>query len=302
MIVIVGIDINDATLTSSNVAEPFAGESVWAAATSYTLGQEVIRLTTHKKYKNILAGVDAGLPETTPTRWAESGVTNKFAMFDKLRNTQTSVASPLNVTVTPNKRVNAIAVIGMVGDTITISMTQLGVTIYSLTQNLSTRIVNNYYDYAYAEFGNMQAIAKFDLPPAANGVISVSLTSATGSVKCGGVFIGSSTYLGALQYGARIGSLNFSTIERAFDGTATLMPRKSKPTVTGKLFSPASITNKILAVKDAINGVPAVFSGLDDLGTDPRFDALLISGLLRNLEPTLDYPTTNIIDFELEEI
>lgn len=302
MIVITPITVNDAILTTSNVAEPYAGEVAWVAATSYVLGQEVIRSTTHKKYKNILAGADAGLPENTPLRWTESGVTNKYAMFDQLRSTQTSVPSPLTVTVTPGKRINSFSAIGLVGETITLTMTQGGTTIYSYTQNLSTRIVKNYYDYCYAEFGNMPAIAKFDLPPASNGVITFSLSSATGTVKCGGLIIGNQTYLGQLQYGAKIGSRNFSTIDRAFDGTATLIPRPSKPTVNGRLFSDVSITEKVLAIKAQLDGVPAVFSGLDDKTTDARFSGLLISGLLRSLEPSLDYPSTNMVEIEVEEI
>ena len=65
MIVIPPIAITDSNLVSSTVAEPSAGETAWNAATSYTIGQVVIRTTTHRKYECQIAGVDAGLPENT---------------------------------------------------------------------------------------------------------------------------------------------------------------------------------------------------------------------------------------------
>ena len=306
MIVVTPLVITAANLTSSNVAEPYADEVVWNAADNHTLGQERIRLTTHRKYKNILAGIDAGLPENTPLRWVESGVTNKYAMFDQYRSTQTSVASSLIVTITAAKRINSFAVIGMVGDMLNVKVMQGETEIYNFTKNLSTRIVTGYYSYCYAPFGNMTAIAQFDLPPASNGVITMTLSSSTGTVKCGGFVVGNQTYIGALKYGATIGALNFSRIERAFDGTfngsATLVPRPSKPEIIGQLVSDASITNTLMALRESLDGVPAVFSGLDDEINDTRYSALLVSGLLRKLTPSLDYPDTNNVDILVEEI
>jgi hypothetical protein len=305
MIAVTPLVITDINLISSNVPEPSVGEAAWVAAANYTLGQEVIRVTTHKKYKNILAGADAGLPELTPTRWVESGVTNKFSMFDQYRNTQTVAASPLVVTVSPAKRINSFVAIGMEGDTLNVKMMQGATEIYNFTQNLSTRIVTNYYEYCYAEFGTKPSFAQFDLPPASNGIVTMTLSSPTGSVKCGSFIIGNQTYIGALRYGAKIGALNFSRIERAFDGSfnaAALVPRPSKPRVVGQLFSEIALTDTLMKLRSDLDGVPAAFSGLDDESTDQRFAALLFSGILRNLEPSLDYPDTNLVDIEIEEI
>lgn len=302
MRVIIGVPITSANMTS-NVAEPYAGETAWSAATTYTLGTEVIRTTTHRKYKNILAGADAGLPENTPSRWTEIGVTNKFAMFDQYRNTQTVVPSPLTATITPGKRINSIFLGNMSNGYLTIVVTEGGNEIYRYEKDLSSRVVTNYYEYAYAEFSNIKSIALFDLPPTTTAVITVTLTSSTGTVKCGALVVGNQTYIGSLQQGARLSSLNFSTIDRsAIDGTATLLPRKNKPKVVGKLFAPTMLTEKIEQIKVDTDAVPAVWSGLDDQLNDPRYSSLLISGLCRQLEQSLDYPTTNLIDIELEEL
>ena len=64
MIVIPPILITSSVLASSTVAEPSAGEVVWNAATSYAVGDVVIRTTTHRKYECQIAGVDSTTPSS----------------------------------------------------------------------------------------------------------------------------------------------------------------------------------------------------------------------------------------------
>ena len=64
MIVIPPIPITSSVLASSTVAEPSAGEVVWNAATSYAVGDVVIRTTTHRKYECQIAGVDSTTPSS----------------------------------------------------------------------------------------------------------------------------------------------------------------------------------------------------------------------------------------------
>ena len=61
--------LTDAGLTSSTAPE--TDFPAWLAATSYTVGDKVMRAVSgvHKNFQALIAGVDAGLPELTPTRW-----------------------------------------------------------------------------------------------------------------------------------------------------------------------------------------------------------------------------------------
>jgi hypothetical protein len=307
--IITSLTIAESVLTSSTVAEPdlTIGEALWVAATNYTIGTEVIRSTTHRKYTNIQAGVDATLPEVDaaldePTRWVESGPTNKYAMFDTLRNTKTIAASPLTVDITPGQRANSIGVLGMAGDSITISVSDGVSEIYTFTQDLNTREVANWYDFWFAPFTTIPAIVKFNLPPYTSAVITVTITSTSGSVSCGSVVIGNYTDIGKLQYGARIGGTNFSRIDREFDGTALLTQRETKPKISGQCFFDKSQTNRILALKASLNAIPTVWSGLDDEITDGYFDGLLIQGVYKIFDVDPHYPEHALLDFEIEEI
>lgn len=297
-------------LTSSTVAEPDTTrsppEATWNAATSYTVGQQVIRLTTHMIYENILAGVNATLPETdaalaTPTRWVRKGATNRYAMLDTIRNSKTTTASPLTVVITPGVRVDSIGLAGMVADSVTISMTSGGPSVYSVTRSLSTREILNWYDYFFDPFTTAPAVAYFNLPPYTNGIITITLTGA-GSVSLGAVVLGSQTYVGQIQYNAVSDEQNFSRIDRLFDGTASLLQRRSIPKVKANVFCEKNNTNRIRALRTKLNAVPAFWSGLDDLNSDGYFDALLVIGIYKQFEIDLTSPAHTIVNIEIEEI
>src|SRR3990170_7159070 len=123
MNVIPPLTITDARLISSTVSEPDAGspstEPVYNAGTTYGLGDIAISTTTHLKYESLAAG-NIGNALTDTTKWLELGPTNKWAMFDLLRSTATSAAASLSVVIAPGTRIDSLALLGLVGDTVTV--------------------------------------------------------------------------------------------------------------------------------------------------------------------------------------
>lgn len=301
MRVITPLEITNTRLTSSTIAEPDTGETAWNAATSYTLGQVVIRTTTHKKYENILAGIDAGLPENTPTRWIEIGSTNRYAMFDTLRNTKSTQASSLTVVITPAVRVDAIGLLSIYADDVTITITSGASTVYTYTKNLDTRIVTNWYDYFFAEFTKIPNIVLFDIPPYTDAVITIEFTCST-SVSVGAVVVGNQTYLGKVIYGAVSEEVNFSRIEREVTGEAILLQRRSVPKINANVIASKTLLNKIRDTRRNLNAINAVWSGLDDKIENPRFETLLALGVYKRFEIDISNPEYDQINLEIEEL
>lgn len=301
MRVITPLEINDARLTSSTIAEPDAGETAWNAATSYVLGDVVIRTTTHKKYENILAGVDAGVPESTPTRWIEIGATNRWAMFDTLRNTQSIKASPVTIVLTPGARVDSIGLLSLDAETFTITAVVGAETVYSHSQELNTREVLNWYYYYFAEYSNIPNVVLFDIPPYSNAVITITLTSVS-DVKAGAIVIGNQTYLGKAVYGAVSEETNFSRIEREVTGEAILLKRRSIPKINIQTLADKSLINKIRDTRKSLNAVNAVWSGLDDKVANKHFETLLLLGVYKRFEIDINQPDNVLINFEIEEM
>lgn len=301
MKVITPIEINDARLTSSTIAEPDTGETAWNAATSYVLGDVVIRTTTHKKYENILAGVDAGLPENTPTRWIEVAPTNRYAMFDTLRNTQSIKASPVTVVLTPAVRIDSIGILSVDADEVDISITVGSETVYSATRNLNTREVFDWYDYFFSEFSKTPNVVFFDIPPYSNAVITITFTSIT-PIKVGAIVIGNQTDLGKAIHGVSSDELNFSRIDREVTGESVLLRRRSVPKINIQSLADPSKLNKIRDTRKNLNAVPAVWSGLDDKINNPYFETVLLLGVYKKFEINMNNSKMVDINLEIEEI
>jgi hypothetical protein len=302
MKVIPPLTITTALLTSSTAAEPGPGETAWNAATNYTVGQRAIRTTTHRVYQAIVAGVDAGVPESTPARWLDVGPTNRYAMFDLERNSATVDASTITVVIAPGKRVNAIALLGLVADHVDITMTVGGIPVYTYSEDLSTRTTTSWTEYFYGEFGTRPAVVRFDLPLYSTAVLTVTLSISTGNVMCGALCLGTAVDLGRIQINPRSDALNFSRIERDGFGNATLVPRRTVPKTTQTLLVDKGRVNKLIDVRTALNAVPAVWSGLDDATGDGYFDSLLILGIYKQFSIDLSLETHAIATLELEEI
>ena len=201
--------------------------------------------TARAGHSNIPALVSPGnvgnalpvLPETTTSKWLDVGPTNRFAMFDLSRNTQTVCASPLTVVIAPGERANTIGFSGLSANQVQISATSVmgGGTVYPSAYsasptgifNLNTRIVNDGYDYCFEPFTTLPSLAIFDLPPFSDIIITVTISATSGNVKCGALVVGTYTYIGNIQFGMVNDALNFSTVTRDVFGNATLVPRRT---------------------------------------------------------------------------
>src|SRR5688572_26434651 len=122
MRVIPPMEITDSILTSSNVSEPDLGNgdaAAWNSGTTYAQGDTASIITggVHRVYESLQAGNLNHLPPTPPIEtneyWIEVGPTNRWAMFDLFRNSQTERTSPIEVELTPGQRVNSIAILGL---------------------------------------------------------------------------------------------------------------------------------------------------------------------------------------------
>jgi hypothetical protein len=302
MRVIPPITVTDAMLTSSTAPEPGAGEVAWNSGTAYTVGATCYLASNHRRYECLIAHTNEDPLTDTDGHWSDLGPTNKWAMFDTLRNTQTEIASPLTVVITPGQRVDAIGVIGMDADTVTISVSSVlgGGVVYSYTENLQRRRVFGWYDYFTQPFSYKTAIVKDNIPPYSDAVITVTLTKSTGNVKCGGVTIGKAVYLGEALAGAENDGLNFSRIERDEFGDVTLTPRRTIPKISVTVLAEKYRTQGILDVRETLNAVPALWYAIENTSHD-YFEAMLVFGPYRRFTTPFGSPRVEF-NLEIEEM
>lgn len=289
-----------ATMLTSTIAEPSAGETLWNPATSYITPTRVYRAETHKIYESssVASTVDSVVPElsiyTTVPKWVEVSSTNKYAMFDTLRNVKSYATSSIVVVLNPTQRIDALALLGLENVSNILITTSYG--------GVSATIVNKNNSYVVDGItAYYPSCITLDIPPYYNVTITITLTG-TGTIKCGNCVVGIYENIGITQKGIAADAINFSTVERDLYGNATLIQRRNIPKISATLIADKSIINKVGRLREYLNAKPAVWSGLDQSTTDSYYEALLILGFYKNFTINIDNPIAITINLELEEI
>jgi hypothetical protein len=307
--IITPIRITNARMIFSSIPEPDDGEELWDENATYDTGDRAYKADTHILYESLIdsnSGNDPALEiqnevENPPTKWLEIGRTNRWQMFNLMRNNQSITESPLNFVIQPNTRVDSLGFFGMDANQLDVNMTVDGDVVYEYSENLNTRDSFTYYDYCYAPFSTKRNTILLDVPPITEGVISVTITSEEGPVRLGSFVAGTGSEIGDVQYGAESDVLNFSRIDRAFDGSSLLLPRRSVPKIDSIIFSNKDLINRLRNLRQELNAVPAVYVGLDQVD-DPYFEPLLILGIYKKFRIRMDYPEHILTEIEVEEI
>lgn len=286
-------------LTSSSVPE--TDHAAWASNVTYAAAArvQVVGAGVHKIFESVQNGNLNKNPMTDDgTWWFEVGPTNRWKMFDLLRNTGTTSNSAITVVLTPGERVNAVALVGLLATSVTISQSVSG---YTYTESLSIRGTTSWYEYFFGAFSFKTVVARFNLPPITGSSITLTIVNTAGPVTVGGVILGMSVYLGETQYQPVDSQLNFSTIERDSFGTTNLIQRRSVPKTNQKVMCSREDLAKVRKARESLNAVPALWAGIDD-STHEYFEPLLILGIYKQFDVSLDYPEDVTITLELEEV
>ena len=297
--------VTDAMLISSTVAEPSGSDpAVWNAGTAYALGDFAYRAGTHRVYKRLVAGTTATLPEldlqaVAPAlpNWADHAPTNRWAMFDDETGSASTGASPLTVVLDPGI-VNSLALLELVGSSVTITMTDGpgGATVYTRTIDLSLSVVTDWYAYFFEPFRQRGTVILRDLPPYLAGRITVTLTG-TGTLKMGGLVVGTQYDIGATQYGASAGIRDYSRkLTDADTGVTTLEKRRYARIMRTQLQLPSGASNAVQTLLTELRATPCVWIGDDSGDIEP----LSVFGWIRDFSLTVSYPSVHFYRLEIE--
>lgn len=271
-------------------------------AHTYAQGAVVQVAANHRVYESVTAG-NVGNAVTDTAHWLDLGPTNRWKMFDLLRNTQTSTPDNLTVVIAPGARINSLALVGVAAGSVSISVSSVigGGVIYDKTIDLVTRSVNGWYDYFFQPFMSRAATVAWDIPPHRDSIITLTLTPRNGSAACGGIVIGTFEFLGKAQCSAVSDALNFSTVTRDAFGNTELIPRRTVPTTNQDAILDVGYVPRVSGLRATLNAVPAFWSTVDDPAKD-YFEPFLILGVYKAFSLSADEPTRAVVHLEIEEI
>ena len=296
---IVPVQITDAMLVSCTVAEPDPGETLWNADTAYTVGQVAIRTTTHRKYKRLVAGTTPALPEADIVNWLDIGATLKWAQFDRKIGTQTTGPSPLT-TVLRVGSAEGLALLELQGQTARVRQYDKAITdpakvlVFERTIDLDGLVVTDVYDWMFGTSEQKLNAVITDLPGQyTSGDIEVTITS-SGTVGIGVLAVGRSHAIGAVEYGAGAGIINWGKVsEDGFGGREWLQgdwaSRVTLPVIAERFDFPR--IHRLLAKQ---RSTPCIYIGSELAAMEP----LIVYGVYRDAYITVpNYPT---ISYNLE--
>lgn len=282
-----------------NNALPENDFAAWAAATSYTVGAKVIRTTTHRIYQNLIAGVDATLPENAPNRWLDIGPTNAYAFMDAYSSTITARADNLTVTISPGQRISSISLINVVGESVLITATNNGAEeIYNKTIIMDGTQVASVYDWFFEDFVQKPDHVELDFPESyETPIVSVTI-SGTGAVSVGRIALSKAYEIGAVEYGAGIGIKDYSVTTTDVNGVKTLTKKTNTKTMSFRIELNQSETNRVNKLLRDLSSVPCVFIGVQ--AND--YEYTIAHGFYQDFKIVLSLPKINYCDLVIEEI
>ena len=294
MKVIKPVAVTDAVLISSTAPE--TDYSAWAAGTAYSVGNRVIRTSTHRIYERMVAGTTATVPELDSVNWIDIAPTNRWAMFDSEVSTQTALASPLTVVIKPGL-VNGLALFGLSGTTLVVTVRDglSGPVVYTRTISLDGSVIADWYQYFFELFDQRAEVVLTDLPPYSNSHITISVTGG-GTVSIGVVAAGTVYFIGDTQQDASVSIIDYSRKETDAFGFTTFVRRAYSKRMNLRLLLTNSQLNKVQRVLADLRASPAAWVGTDVAGYEP----LTVYGFYKDFSIDIAYAQLSYCSIEIE--
>lgn len=306
MRVLPSLTVTPAMLLSTSVAveDP---SPVWAAATAWAKDDLCHRVETHLVYRRITAGTTATAPEADADNWKAIRPTNKWAMFDHLRSTQTTVnGGPITVVLQPGQRADSLGLLNLVGSRAVIQVHQGDTLVTEREHSLIQMTAGSWYEYFTGTPEQRANVVVWDLPPFRDAKITVTIEPVSGVASCGRLSLGMGVVVGEVEWEPENDALNFSRIEREFDGSltpeVTLIARRSVPKATMRVRIDAANVPRMVKLRDQLNAVPALWAGWTRYPESPYADAFLLYGIYRRFPIRPDNKLYASADLELEEM
>lgn len=294
MKVIEPINVTDANLTSSTIAED--DHPVWSSVTAYVTGDR--RIYGHVIYEALTSNTNKQ-PDLNSLDWLNIGATNRWKMFDAKVGAQSTATTSITVVITPGSA-NAVALINVDAAYADIVMTDpLAGVVYSRTIRLSSTIISSdWYAYFTDPITARTVFTVTNLPLYPNASISITVRKEIGeTVALGSLVVGMVRQWGirpSILTGATTGIQDYSRKERDQFGNFLIVERAfAKRARWGIILTHREI-DAFQARMAAIRAKPAVFIGSD------RLDSTVIYGFYRDFSVVISSSRHAECSIELE--
>lgn len=286
-------------MLTSNVPETDA--PAWVAG-SYALGARVIR--DYHVFESLAdANTADPLADTTPAKWLDTGADNRWKMFDKgaaqqvgattvqrqvfLIGTATTNPTSIDLTINPGAVVNAIALFGLTGYRVTVTMTDpVEGIVYQRVFNLIDPSASGMWEWLFKPADHREAVTALDLPAYGTASIRILIQAdAGGMARCSMAVLGVVTDIGESVFGTGIGVTDFSRKEVDDFGNETVIERGFRDRVQYDVRIDTENVSFAKRFLTSLRAKPAVYIG------DENREETIIFGRYRELQIVLSNPS-----------
>ena len=288
--------ITDAVLISSNVPED--DYPAFAAGATYALGARVVVIgpDVHLVYESLQAGNVGHVPAASLDYWVKVGPTNRWRMFDRSITSQAENPDSISVALATTGITNGVALLNIdcTGIHVQAVDATLGV-VYEKTINPALNSgITDLYSYFTEPITRITEMALTDLPAYSNMRLNITLSNAGRTVRCGGLVVGLVRNMGDLQYGAKIGTANYSPKIRDQFGDYDVIEGAFSNKATWSLWIESRDVDLIKRLLTQYRATPIVYIGAEMYG------ATIVYGFYKDFSIDISYPTYSVCSLELE--
>lgn len=288
------VTVTDAVLTTSSITE---SETLWSSVTAYTTGNAVYRVidNVHRRFVALQNSTNK-VPEDEPTYWEDQGATNRWAMFDKSVQSQSTDSNSIAVELSITGRIDTVALLNVSAASATITLTDAveGV-IYDETYSLTSTVgINNWAAYFREPIERLNKLIVSDLPPYANPTLDVSLDATGVTVSCGVLIAGRSRQIGETLMGPRLGITDFSVKQADEFGDYIVVERAFADTAEFQVLTENNFVDAAHALLASWRATPILYVGSGD------YASMAVYGFFRDFNIEVAYPTHSLISISLE--
>lgn len=298
--IIVPTQITESMLVSSTVPEPSTGDgALWNSTTTYAA--DALVYINHRRYQSAISNNTGRNPisdTVQPPGWVFLGPTNRWAAFDDEIGTITTGTSPMTIVLRPGA-VSGIALFELNAGTATITMKDQpgGAVIYEQEIDLDGSVIDDIYDWFFAEYEPLRDVVLTDLPGSyTENELTLELTG-SGNVSIGVFLLGKLTTIGETQTGASVGVIDYSRVTRDPNfGKVTIQKRAYSKRGTFAIMCDPADMNRNYRTFASIRSTPCVFIGTQEFGYEP----LLIYGIYRDFAIEVEYRNKHLCTVQVE--
>lgn len=188
----------DCTAPGALVSTNAVNAAAWVVGTTYAANAVVSYLG--RNWTSVQAANTGNTPDTSPLWWVDSGPVNTLAMFDTSVQTATTRTGGLEWVLSVG-RFTCLGLMGLSGQSVTITIRQGAAVIYTETRTLQSSD-GTYYGFCFESPLQVDAAIFSGLPSSPTCQVTISIaTTPTAVAACGLCVIGKQFFVGDAQYG-----------------------------------------------------------------------------------------------------